>query len=297
MANREFTILTEVTCDLPQDYLKKHGVRAIPMNYTLDGSEYDGGIETPQAMHMFYEKLRRGILAKTSAVSREQFRRIFEEELEAGRDILYLGFSSGLSSSCESAFVVAEEMRTAHPEAQIVCVDSLCASLGQGLFVDYVVRRRDEGVTVGECGKLAEDIRQSICHYFTVDDLNHLYRGGRVSKTAAIFGTMLGIKPVMHVDEDGHLIPHAKIRGRKQSLDALVTSMGEKISGAYDNPYVFLSHGDCEADAKYVAEQVKLRHGVRCEVMNNIGTVIGTHSGPGTVALFFIGKNRTEKRL
>lgn len=297
MSNRDFTILAEVTCDLPQAYLSKHGVTAISMNYTLDGAEYEGGVESDQSLKLFYEKLRRGILAKTSAVSPNQMRAVFQKELEAGQDILYLGFSSGLTSGYQSALLTQDELSAKYPDRKIVCVDSLCASLGHGLFVDYAVRCRDRGMTVEECGKAAEDIKHKVCHYFTVDDLNHLYRGGRVSKTTAIFGTMLGIKPVMHVDDEGHLIPHGKVRGRRQSLDALVASMGEKLSDAYENPYVFISHGDCESDAKYVADQVKSKYGVRCEVMNPIGAIIGTHSGPGTVALFFIGRDRHEKKL
>lgn len=297
MAGRPFTIITEVTGDLPQDYIKKHNLVTIPMVYTLDGVEYDGTAENSLPLHLFYEKLRRGLMSKTSAVSPDQAVSFFEAELQKGNDVLYLAFSSGLSSSFQNALISRGELAEKYPEAKIFCVDSLCASLGQGLFVDYVVRKQEEGLTVEECAKAAEDIKLNVCHYFTVDDLNHLYRGGRVSKTAAIFGTMLGIKPVMHVDNDGHLIPHGKVRGRKQSLDSLVASMGEKLTDTYKNPYCFISHGDCLDDAKYVAAQVKAKYGIKTEIINPIGPIIGTHSGPGTVALFFIGSDRNEKRL
>lgn len=297
MAGRPFTIITEVTCDLPQDYLKKHGVVTIPMNYTLDGVEYDGTEENSLPIHIFYEKLRKGLMSKTSAVSPDQATSFFEAELQKGNDVLYLGFSSGLTSGFQSSLLARDELAEKYPEGRVICVDSLCASLGHGLFVDYVVRLAEEGFTLEECAKAAEDIKLKVCHYFTVDDLNHLYRGGRVSKTAAIFGTMLGIKPVMHVDNDGHLIPHGKVRGRRQSLDSLVASMGERLGDDYKNPYVFISHGDCEEDAKYVAAQVKAKYGVKTEIINTIGPIIGTHSGPGTVALFFIGRDRNEKRL
>lgn len=296
MNARNFTILTEVTSDLPESYYQKHQVRPIPMQYTLDGVEHPGTVESPEELRQFYEKLRQGVPAKTSAVSPEQMTSLFREELEAGKDVLYLGFSSGLTSGYQSALIARDTLEEAYPE-RIACVDSLCASLGQGLFVDYVVRKRDEGLSLTDCAKAAEEIVQHVCHYFTVDDLNHLYRGGRVSKTAAIFGTMLGIKPVMHVDEEGHLIPHGKIRGRRQSLDSLVASMGGKLSEDYPNPYVFISHGDCKADAEYVAAQVKARYGVPCQVLNPIGPIVGAHSGPGTVALFFLGADRAEKRI
>lgn len=296
MNARNFTILTEVTSDLPESYYHKHQVRPIPMQYTLDGVEHPGTVESPEELRQFYEKLRQGVPAKTSAVSPEQMTSLFREELEAGKDVLYLGFSSGLTSGYQSALIARDTLGEAYPE-RIACVDSLCASLGQGLFVDYVVRKRDEGLSLADCAKAAEEIVQHVCHYFTVDDLNHLYRGGRVSKTAAIFGTMLGIKPVMHVDEEGHLIPHGKIRGRRQSLDSLVASMGGKLSEDYPNPYVFVSHGDCKADAEYVAAQVKARYGVPCQVLNPIGPIVGAHSGPGTVALFFLGADRAEKRI
>lgn len=297
MEKREYTILTEVTCDLPQDYLTKHNITIIPMTYTLSGVEYGGDVETKDSIRLFYEKLRQGSMAKTSAVSPEQMRAAFAKELEAHRDILYVGFSSGLTSGFQNALLAKEALSQEYPEAQIVCVDSLCASLGHGLIVDYAVNCRDKGMTVSECGQALENIKLRVCHYFTVDDLNHLYRGGRVSKTAAVFGTMLGIKPVMHVDNEGHLIPHGKVRGRRQSLDALAASLGQKLPADYENPYVFISHGDCEEDAKYLASQVKAKYGLKCAVMNPIGPIIGTHSGPGTVALFFIGTNRNEKRI
>ena len=297
MSNRSYSILAEVTTDLPQEYLTKHDIVPIPMNYTLDGKEYAGGVENSVSLHLFYDKLRKGNLAKTSAVSPEQMRGIFEEELKQGKDVLYLGFSSGLTSGFQSAQLAWDDLKELYPEATILCVDTLCASLGHGLLVDHVARKREEGFTIEEAAQYAEAIRLHVCHYFTVDDLNHLYRGGRVSKTAAIFGTMRGIKPVMHVDDAGHLIPHGKVRGRRQSLDSLVASMGEKLTEEYKNPYVFISHGDCEPDAKYVAEQVKAKYGLKCEVMNPIGAIIGTHSGPGTVALFFLGKDRSEKKM
>ena len=235
-------------------------------------------------------------MAKTAAVSPETMTRIFTNILEQGDDLLYIAFSSGLSSTYQNACIARDELAEKYPDQKILCVDSLCASLGEGLLLDLVLRKAEEGADVEELAAYAEEIRLHVCHYFTVDDLNHLYRGGCVSKTTALFGTMLGIKPVMHVDNEGHLIPIGKVRGRRQSLDALVTKMGTKIEGC-DNPYVFVSHGDCIDDAKYVAAQVKAKYGIKTEIIGTIGPVIGSHSGPGTVALFFVGKDRAEKKM
>lgn len=296
MANRDYTIVTDTTCDLPQDYYEKNNVTVITLTYMLDGVEYDGSFENSLKPALFYEKLRGGIMAKTAAVSPETMTRIFTNVLEQGSDLLYVAFSSGLSSTYQNACIARDELAEKYPDQKILCVDSLCASLGEGLLLDLVLRKAREGANVEELAAYAQEIRLHVCHYFTVDDLNHLYRGGRVSKTTALFGTMLGIKPVMHVDNEGHLIPIGKVRGRRQSLDALVTKMGTKIEGC-DNPYVFISHGDCIDDAKYVSAQVKAKYGIKTEIIGTIGPVIGSHSGPGTVALFFVGKDRTEKKM
>lgn len=296
MANRDYTIVTDTTCDLPQDYYEKNNVTVITLTYMLDGVEYDGSFENSLKPALFYEKLRGGIMAKTAAVSPETMTRIFTNVLEQGSDLLYVAFSSGLSSTYQNACIARDELAEKYPDQKILCVDSLCASLGEGLLLDLVLRKAREGANVEELAAYAQEIRLHVCHYFTVDDLNHLYRGGRVSKTTALFGTMLGIKPVMHVDNEGHLIPIGKVRGRRQSLDALVTKMGTKIEGC-DNPYVFISHGDCIDDAKYVSAQVKAKYGIKTEIIGTIGPVIGSHSGPGTVALFFVGKDRAEKKM
>lgn len=296
MANRDYTIVTDTTCDLPQDYYEKNNVTVITLTYMLDGVEYDGSFENSLKPALFYEKLRGGIMAKTAAVSPETMTRIFTNVLEQGSDLLYVAFSSGLSSTYQNACIARDELAEKYPDQKILCVDSLCASLGEGLLLDLVLRKAREGANVEELAAYAQEIRLHVCHYFTVDDLNHLYRGGRVSKTTALFGTMLGIKPVMHVDNEGHLIPIGKVRGRRQSLDALVTKMGTKIEGC-DNPYVFISHGDCIDDAKYVSVQVKAKYGIKTEIIGTIGPVIGSHSGPGTVALFFVGKDRAEKKM
>lgn len=294
--NRIYTIMTEVTCDLPLEYVNKNNIKLMPITYNLDGVDYDGTLENSLNAQEFYEKLKNGSMAKTAQISPKVAETYFEAELEKGNDILYIGFSSGLTGGYQSVMIAKNELQEKYPDSKIMTIDSLCASLGQGLIVDYAVGLRDEGKSIEEVYQAVEDMKLHLCHYFTVDDLNYLYRGGRVSKTAAFVGTLLGIKPVMHVNDEGRLIPIGKVRGRKQSLDALVAKMGTKLSD-YKNEYVFISHGDSKNDAEYVAKQVEEKYGIKTKVINTIGAVIGTHSGPGTIALFFIGSCREEKPM
>ena len=211
--------------------------------------------------------------------------------LQEGRDILYLAFSSGLSTTYQSAVIAADGLREEFPDAKIYTVDSLAASLGQGLFVYLCAQQKQAGKTIDEVRDYAEEIKLKVCHWFTVDDLNHLKRGGRISAATALFGTMLTIKPVLHVDDEGHLISVSKARGRKASLLALVDRM-EKTAIDPKNQTVFISHGDCEADAQFVADEVRRRFGTEDIHINYVGPVIGNHSGPGTLALFFLGTER-----
>lgn len=296
MNQEGFAIITETTCDLPQSYLKEHKIYTVPLTYSVGDVEYDGTYEHCPTPHQFYDMLRDGVASKTAQTAPETVLAKYRSVLTEYDSFLHISFSSGLSGSCQSATIALTELKAETPEIQGYCVDSLCASLGQGLLVDFAVKKRAEGLTAKETAEAVEKMKLQLCHYFTVDDLNHLYRGGRVSKTAAIFGTMLGIKPVMHVDDEGHLIPIGKVRGRRASLDELAKKMGAKLS-SYQNPYAFISHGDCIEDAKYLAEQVKKLHGIKTEIINDVGAVIGTHSGPGTVALFFFGSDRHEHKM
>lgn len=291
-----FVILTENTTDLTLDYIKGNEIAVLPLVFSLDGKEYDGSLENSPSSREFYDALRNGKSAITTQASPDVIYNLYKKLLESYDGVLHLCFSSGLSGTFQSSLIALNELKEENHSANVCCVDSLCASLGHGLLVDYAVKLRKSGTPLEETAKAVEDIKLKLCHYFTVDDLNHLYRGGRVSKAAAIFGTMLGIKPVLHVDEEGHLIAIGKVRGRKASLEALVEKMGAKI-GDYKNPYVFISHGDCVADAEYVGELVKKKYGIKAEMINDIGPVIGAHSGPGTVALFFFGTDRAEKKL
>lgn len=296
MKKESFVIITENTCDLPQQYFKEHNIVNLPLTFTLDGVEYDGSFENSPTAKEFYNKLRDGKSSKTAQSTPERALACYKRIIKENPSFLHISFSSGLSGSYQSATIALAELKEENAEVDGYLVDSLCASLGQGLLVDFAVKKRAEGFSAKEVRDELEKIKLKLCHYFTVDDLNHLYRGGRVSKTAAVFGTMLGIKPVMHVDNEGHLIPIGKVRGRKNSLDELVKKMGTKLS-TYENPYVFISHGDCLADAKYVSDEVEKAFGIKAHIINDVGAVIGSHSGPGTVALFFFGKDRDEKKM
>lgn len=295
-ANNTYVIITEVTCDLPRKYTEKHNIIMTPLTYTIDEKDYNGSREANLPEKDFYDLLRAGKMAKTAQVTPQIAEDFFVTQLDKGLDILYIGFSSGLSGSFQSSWAAANELRTRYPERKIMVIDSLCASLGQGLLVDFAVRLKEAGMEIEKCCDMTLDRVQHVCHYFTVDDLNHLYRGGRVSKVTALVGGLLGIKPLMHVNEQGKLVPYGKIRGRKASLDALVARMAQKV-GCEKNPYVMISHGDCLEDAQYVATQIAEKYGLDTSVINFVGPVIGSHSGPGTIALFYMGSDRGEKAL
>ena len=286
-----YVIFTESTGDLTPALIEAADLRVLPMAFTLDGKEYrnypDG---REMSSHDYYEKLRAGSLCTTSQVTMLEFQQAFTPVLEAGQDILYLAFSSGLSGTYQSGCVAAEELKEKFPGRRIVCVDSLQASMGEGLFCYLVGKKRCQGADLDTAADYARQIAPQVCAWFTVDDLMFLKRGGRVSSAAAVAGTLLGIKPVLHVDEEGHLIPKEKVRGRRASLDALVKHFEatalDKTGGT-----VFISHGDCADDARYVIDKLRAL-GVKEIEMGDIGPVIGAHSGPGTVALFWLGSAR-----
>lgn len=288
----EFTIMTDSCCDLTAGMAEELGLSVLPLSLHMGEAVYrnwlDGrDIPFPE----FYSRVRQGENATTAAVSVGDFEAEMRRVLSSGRDILCINFSSALSTTYQSASIAAEDLRQEFPEARIYVVDSLCASLGQGLLVWLCAQERKKGRTLEEVHAFAEETKGKICHWFTVDDLNHLKRGGRISAATALFGTMLSIKPVMHVDDGGHLTPVGKARGRRASLLALVDEM-EKTAIEPENQTVFISHGDCLQDAEFVAEEIRRRFGTRDIRINYVGPVIGSHSGPGTMALFFVGAPR-----
>lgn len=289
---KRYIITTDTTADLPETYIEEHGLGIMSLSYTIEGETYDRSHPLP--VQNFYAKMRNGSLPTTSQVNPEAAKEIFIQIMrEHDADILHIAFSSGLSGSYNSARIAAEELSEEHPEHKVIVIDSLCASLGEGLLVHKAVINAKQGMSLEENAKWVEDNRLHLVHNFTVDDLFHLHRGGRVSKTAAVIGTMINLKPILHVDNEGHLIPLSKVRGRKKSLISLVDCM-EKQMGSYrdKNDVVFISHGDSEADAQFVADLVKERFGIQNFIINYVGSTIGAHSGPGTIALFYMGEFR-----
>lgn len=285
----DFMIVTDTNADLPQEYLESNKIGLLFFSYMIEDVTY--GKENNLDYKDFYAKMRNGSMATTSQVNPNEIKEYFEECLKTNKRILCLSFSSGLSGTCSSAKFVANEMMEENPDCKIVVIDTLCASLGEGLFVHKAIELRDAGKSMEETAEWLEAHIQNFVHIFTVDDLNHLYRGGRVSKAAAVVGTMVGLKPILHVDAEGHLIPIDKVRGRKKSLHALVDYM-EKKQGGFHNDIVFISHGDALEDAELVAEEIKTRFGIDKSLIHVIGPTIGAHSGPGTIALFFMGESR-----
>ena len=288
---REFKILTDNTADLPEIYIQAHDLTLAWLPYLLDGETYtrENTLDYPT----FYARMRAGSMPTTSQVNPQQAREVLEAVLRQGYDVLYIAFSSGLSGTYNSVRMAVEELSGEYPEATIAVVDSLCASLGEGLLVHKAVQMKEAGKSLGEIREWLEANKLHLCHVFTVDDLNHLYRGGRVSRTAAFLGTLANIKPMLHVDDEGHLIALSKVRGRKKSISKLVDMMEERLGDWKDkNDIIFISHGDCIEDANRLKELVEERTGIQAYLIDYVGPTIGAHSGPGTLALFFMGEKR-----
>lgn len=289
---REYKILTDSTTDLSPQLVAQTGVTVLPMTYTIGEKSYrNDPEETDLSSGDFYDMLRGGAMSTTSQINVETFREVAGQMARDGFDVLYVGFSSGLSGTFNSARIAFEDLSAEYPEHKFLAVDSLCASMGEGLLVYHAAQRQKAGRSIEETARWLEENKLHLAHWFTVDDLNHLKRGGRVSGAAAFFGTVLNIKPVLHVDDEGHLIPREKVRGRRQSLDALVEHAG-KTAVHPERQTMFISHGDSKADAQYVADRLKKDYKVPQVFLGDIGPVIGSHSGPGTIALFFLATTR-----
>ena len=284
-----YKIITDSGCDLPEKMQEELGLKVVPLSVLYKGVNYSE--YTEEWLKEMFAGLRAGETTSTSAVNPEGWTKGIEPVLAAGEDALVLTFSSGLSTTYQSAVIAAEELAEKYPERKIRVVDTLAASLGQGLFVWYAAQKRDEGMSLDELADWCEANKQNLCMWFTVDDLMYLKRGGRVSAATALVGTMLQIKPVLHVDEEGHLINVAKVRGRKASIDALAKKVGETgIPGANDT--IFICHGDCIEDAQYLERKLKEQYGTKNVFIYYVGAVIGSHSGPGTLAIFYVGTKR-----
>lgn len=284
-----YRIVTDTCCDYPQAMYQELNLSVVPLSVSYKGQTVSTYSE--QWLQEMFNGLRSGESAQTSAANPQDWADAIEPILKAGEDVLVLAFSSGLSTTYQSAVIAAEELGQTYPQRTIYVVDTRCASLGQGLFVYYACQKRDEGLSLEALRDWCEENVPHLCHWFTVDDLMYLKRGGRISAATALLGTMLKIKPVLHMDEEGHLINRFKARGRKAAIDALAEKVGELgIPGA--NETMFICHGDCMEDAKYLESILKQKHGAKNVLIYYVGAVIGSHSGPGTLAVFFLGKNR-----
>lgn len=288
---RDYIIATDSCCDFDENLIRELDLTVIPLSVHLGQDHfrtYPG--EMPES-HVFYTRLSKGEPAQTSAPNVEAFKDAFRPFLEAGKDVLYLGFSSALSATYQNAAMAVEELREAFPDAVIRAVDTLCASMGQGLLVDLAVQEKRKGKSLEEVASFVQETIPHLCHWFTVGDLSQLRRGGRLSAGKAIVGNLLNIKPVLHVDHEGRLVPMESAKGRKKSVEALVRHM-EETAIAPETQRIYISHGDCLGDAEVLAAAIQSKLGVASVTIGDVGPVIGAHAGLGTLALFFLGKER-----
>ena len=283
-----FQIITDSCCDLSEQMISDLDLRIAPLSVEMDGRAFAEGEMTPMAL---YDHLRAGKLPKTSAVNPEGWAARIRPALEAGRDVLVLAFSSALSATYQSAVIAAGELREEYPQRKLIVIDTLCAALGQGLLVYTAARLRAEGKSIDEVAAWVEEHKLNLCHWVTVEDLMHLKRGGRVSAATAVVGTMLSIKPLIRVDDQGRLESYAKARGRKAAISQLLERMAETFDPELSDT-VFIAHGDCLAEAEQLSAEVKARFGVKNVVIGYVGAVIGAHTGPGVLVLFHFGKHR-----
>lgn len=285
---KNYVVFTDSSCDIYGEEIKNRGIKVVPLTFRFDG---DGKEYTNYDMPIceFYQRMREGGVAKTAAVNSESFAEAFRSALDEGLDVLYIGFSSGLSTTYNSARIAIGELAVQYPDRKLIAVDTLAASAGVTLLIDLVLKKQSEGASIEEATEFAEKTKLNIAHWFTVDDLVYLKRGGRVSGAAALVGNLLGIKPVLHVDNDGHLVNVSKVRGRHASLAAMADKLGESIT---EGSSVYISHSDSIADARKLADIIESKYGYKTSLITDVGPVIGAHSGPGTIALFFVAKER-----
>lgn len=289
---KTYQIITDSSCDLPQSLADALDVSVFPLHYYLGQEHYHDYLDARElSFEEFFARIREGVSTSTSAASPGEITQTLEAPLKAGLDVLYIGFSSGLSSNYQCSVFVAQTLREQYPERTILALDSLCASLGQGLFVYLAAQKQREGASLQELYEYLTELRPHLCHWFTVNDLMYLKRGGRISATTAVAGTVLQIKPVMHMDDEGHLVNVSKAKGRKASLAALAAKVLETGTNLEDQT-VFICHGDCLADAEFVADRIRQNTPVKDIIIRSVGPAIGAHTGPGVVSVFFVGTQR-----
>ena len=285
-----YKIITDSCCDFTDQECAELDITYVPLIVTYNGESHTN-FSQETAIKAFYNDLRSGVTATTSAVNPQGWAGIMEPILEKGEDILALCFSSGLSTTYQSAVIAGQELQEKYPERKILVLDTLCAALGQGLLIWYACKKRDEGLGLEELAAWVEENKLHLCHWVTVDDLSHLKRGGRISATSALVGTMLNIKPIIHLNDEGKLINVAKVRGRKTAIQYLADKMGE-LGDGFENETCFVVHGDCQEDAKVLAGLIQEKYGVKHVHIGYLGPVIGAHTGPGVLSVFFMGKHR-----
>ena len=285
-----YVIFTDSGCDILPALLTKWGVRYCNLTFKVDNSEKEYTFEDISHKE-FYDRMREGHLVKTAAVNSEAFREAFEEELSRGNDVLYLGLSGGLSSTCKVGQMVAESLKEKYPARKILAVDTLSASAGLGLLIWMTVQKKEKGATIEEAAEFAAETRGKIAHWFTVDDLIYLKRGGRISSAMNFFGSALGIKPILHASDEGKAESVSKVRGRKNAMIALANKYGETAVDPTENP-VFLTHGDCLKDVEILKELLVERYGARVGMVSYHGAVTGAYGGPGVIGMFFLAKER-----
>lgn len=284
-----YVITTDTASDLPESYFSENNIPFAPLYYTIDDVMY--GDEKKLDTKEFFDAMRSGKMPTTMAANPEKLAECFRKVLESGNDILHIAFSSGLSGSYQSACIAKDDLSEEFPDKKIIVIDTLAASLGEGLLVHLALKKQKEGLSLEENAKYIEETKNHLTHVFTVNDLFHLHRGGRVSKATAIIGTMISVKPVLRVDEEGHLVPLMNVRGRKKSLNTLCELFIEKTKGNLPDTF-FISHGDCEKDAEYVRDLITEKTGIKDCLISPLTPTIGAHAGPGTVALFFVGNEK-----
>ncbi len=285
---KPYVITTDSCADLPESWLKEHEVRIVWLSCLLDGEVYND--TNPLSAEELYAKLREGAMPTTSQVNPEQARAMFEPILKEGKDILHIAFSSGLSGSCQSAVIAAGELMEEYPGRKIIVVDSLMAASGQGLLVYRAVQKKEEGVPLEELAAWCEENKGKVAAYVVVDDLFHLQRGGRVSKSSAILGTMVGIKPILRMDETGKLEVIGKIRGRKKAIQTIIEKITSNIQRGETT--VFITHGDCLEEAEQIRQKLVDEYGIKETMINVLGPVIGAHTGAGVLAVFAFCNDR-----
>ena len=289
----QFEIVTDSSCNLSDQMIREFGLHILPLTFMSDGEQFQSFTAGADSdLKKFFKMMRDGKVFTTSLPNLQNSETLLRGLLDDGKDILYIGFSSGLSGTYQATAALLEEFRSAYPNQKIYHTDTLAAAMGEGLLVYKAVKMAQDGATIEEVYNWVEDNKLNLAHWFTVDDLMFLFRGGRVSRTSAWAGTLLNIKPVLHVDDEGRLIPMDKVRGRKKSIQALVDHMEESALKPVADQEVFISHGDCEDDANYLVDLIKKRFGCTKFEVNILDPVIGAHSGPGTLALFFFADKR-----